>query len=215
MSRETDAPVALAPSGVSVSHPEGETRRARTGSVPDWTHELHLDRGRSGEGAQTVPKAATKSRELDAGFRVVGRLHLTWQRLPPPPVEGGSASSFQRLPPPPVEGGGAASFQRRPVASPPVSTDIEFLWRCRVRRSRCPRRLTVPVVVLVPLAPRDGHGARGRARAGRVNQARCGAVRHDCAALCHRQQRIDQRSAWRRRQRCRGPPGRAPSNPIH
>ena len=56
---------------------------------------------------------------------------------------------------------------------------------------------------------------RGRARAGRVNQASCGAVRHDCAALCHHQQRIDQRSAWRRRQSCQGPPGRAPSNPIH
>ena len=44
-----------------------------------------------------VLKAATESRELDAGFRVVGRLHVTLQRLPPPPVEGGDAA-FERLP---------------------------------------------------------------------------------------------------------------------
>ena len=41
VSREADAPVALAPSGVSVSHPEGETRRARTGGVPGEEHPTH------------------------------------------------------------------------------------------------------------------------------------------------------------------------------
>ena len=61
-------------------------------------------------------KRATESRELDAGFRVVGRLHVTLKRLPPPPGGGGRRFTFKRLPLPPVEGGGAASFGRRPVA---------------------------------------------------------------------------------------------------
>ena len=134
---------------------------------------------------------------------------------PLPPVEGGGAPSFQRRPPhPPVEGGGAAPFQRRPLRSPPGQLRSSACGGSESGVDAARAGSQVPVLVLVPLAPvaPDGPWA---SRAGRVNQASCGAVRHDWAALCHPQQRIDQRSAWRRRQSCQGPPGRAPSHPIH
>ena len=60
---------------------------------------------RSGSGS-----AATESRELNAGSRVVGRLHVTLKRLPPPPGGGGRRSFKRRPPHPPVEGGSAAKL---------------------------------------------------------------------------------------------------------
>ena len=147
---------------------------------------------RSGSGS-----AATESRELDAGSRVVGRLHVTLKRLPPhPPVEGGGAPSFQRRPPhPPVEGGGAASFQRRPP-HPPVEGGGAASFQRRpgataacVNRDRVPVAVRsqaysrpapaqVPVVVLVPLAPVDGDGAwASPCREGQPGQLRSSAAR--------------------------------------
>jgi len=153
---------------------------------------------------------------LVAGLRVVGRLHVTVkQRLPLPPVEGGGAASLQRRPLPPG-GGGSAAFT---PAAPRCNSRL-----CQPRSNACDGSgpgLDVARAGSQSLSwslcrshPSMATG-RGRAREGRVNQASCGAVRHDCPALCHPQQRIGQRSTWRRHQGCQGPPGTAPSNPIH
>jgi len=163
-----------------------------------------------------VLKAATESRELDAGFRVVGRLHVTLKRLPPPPRWRGEALLHSSVAPLPPGGGGRRCFI---PASPRCNSRL-----CQPRSSACggsesgvdaARAGSQSLSWSLCRSHPSMATGRGRARAGRVNQASCGAVRHDCAALCHPQQRIDQRSAWRRRQSCQGPPGRAPSNPIH
>ena len=92
-----------------------------------------------------VLKAATESRELDAGFRVVGRLHVTLKRLPPPPVEGealphssvapltprwrGEALLIPASPPSPPGGGGRRCFI---PASPRCNRRL-----CQPRSSAC------------------------------------------------------------------------------
>ena len=85
-------------------------------------------------------ESATESRELDAGSRVVGRLRVTCSASPLPPDGGGRRCTFERLPLPPVEGGGAAHSGVAPLRQPPVSTEIECVWRFGVRRRRGPCR---------------------------------------------------------------------------
>ena len=172
-------------------------------------------RSGSTDGSEARPPAlADHWAGLDAGFRVVGRLHVTLKRLPPPPDGGGGASPSSASPSPPWRGEALLHSSVALLQEPPVSTEIECGWRFGVRRSRGPRGSQSLSWSWCRSHPSMATG-RGRARAGRVNQASCGAVRHDCPALCHPQQRIDQRSTWRRRQSRQGPPGRAPSNPIH
>jgi len=147
------------------------------------------------------------------GFPVVGRLHVTVQRLPPPPAKEGGAA-VRASPSPPWRGEALLHSSVAPVAT------AAGVNRDRVRGGSEPGvDAARPGSQSLSWSLCRSHPSmatgRGRARAGRVNQARCGAVRHDCAALCHPQQRIDQRSARRRRQSCREPPGRASSNPIH
>ena len=146
-------------------------------------------------------------------FRVVGRLHVTVQRLPPPPAKVGGAA-VRASPSPPWRGEALLHSSVAPVAT------AAGVNRDRVRGGSEPGvDAARPGSQSLSWSLRRSHPSmatgRGRARAGRVNQARCGAVRHDCAALRHCQQRIDQRSAWPRRQGCQGPPGSAPTNPIH
>ena len=185
------------------------------------------------------PRGRAEADPSRCASRHLQRLPLTprWRgkalltSAPPSPPGGGGRFFISTSPPSPPGGGGRRSFTPAPPPSPRRRGEallIPALPRCnsrlcQPRSSACggsesgetrPAPAQVPVVVLVPLAPSIATG-RGRARVGRVNQARCGAMRHDCAALCHPQQRIDQRSVWRRRQSCQGPPGRAPSHPIH
>ena len=54
VSRETDAPAALAPSGVSVSHPGARLDGHALVPVPDGTHKLHLNRGIGPSGRLSV-----------------------------------------------------------------------------------------------------------------------------------------------------------------
>ena len=188
---------------------------------------------RAGRG---FPRRWTPSRHFEApppSPRGGGRRFLVPASPPSPPGGGGRRFLVPASPPSPPGGGGRRCLVPASPPSPPGGGGR----RCFVPPSpRCNGRLCHPRSSACGgsesgvAAARAGSQSlswslcrshpsiatgRGRARAGRVNQASCGAVRHDCAALCHPQQRIDQRSAWRRRQSRQGPPGRAPSNPIH
>ena len=102
-------------------------------------------------------------------------------RLPFPPWRG-RRGGVVRLPFPPVEGETLLHDGVNPLPWPPVSTEIEYVWRCGVRRRRGRRRLTVPVVGRVPLAPVDGDGSVGERVEGgstRPGAEQCGTtVRH-------------------------------------
>ena len=84
-------------------------------------------------------------------------LHLTSERFPPPPRGGGKRSLDPALPPsPPVRGVALAHSGVAFVAIAAASREMECVWRVGAGRSRGQRRLTVPVVLLVPLARVDG-----------------------------------------------------------